>query len=284
MRHPMATMKSVLAARNKVDVVDVERPVPGPKDALVRVRACGICGTDTFFLHLGGMPTGADGSTRAIPLGHEPAGEVVEVGAEVTGLAVGNRVVVNPQAAPTGIIGCGGELGGMDEYLLVENAKVGTSVAVLPDDMPFDVAALNEPMAVARHAVNRSGARPTDKVVVFGAGPIGLGAAIWLKLRGVEHVTVVDIIPERLETALSVGADAVVDSAVEDLTGRLKELHGEAANALGQPRALHRHLPRRRGGTGGLRLRDRQRQVARQARHGRRAEEGRGGSRRHAAQ
>ncbi|MFF7559271.1 zinc-binding dehydrogenase [Streptomyces pseudovenezuelae] len=233
----MATMKSVLAARNKVDVVDAERPVPGPKDALVRVRACGICGTDTFFLHLGGMPTGADGSTRAIPLGHEPAGEVVEVGAEVTGLAVGNRVVVNPQAAPTGIIGCGGELGGMDEYLLVENAEVGTSLAVLPDDMPFDVAALNEPMAVARHAVNRSGARPTDKVVVFGAGPIGLGAVIWLKLRGVEHVTVVDIIPERLETALSVGADAVVDSAVEDLTGRLKELHGEASNALGQPRA-----------------------------------------------
>ncbi|WP_330324217.1 zinc-dependent alcohol dehydrogenase [Streptomyces pseudovenezuelae] len=233
----MATMKSVLAARNKVDVVDVERPVPGPKDALVRVRACGICGTDTFFLHLGGMPTGADGATRAIPLGHEPAGEVVEVGAEVTGLAVGNRVVVNPQAAPTGIIGCGSELGGMDEYLLVENAEVGTSVAVLPDDMPFDVAALNEPMAVARHAVNRSGARPTDKVVVFGAGPIGLGAVIWLKLRGVEHVTVVDIVPERLETALSVGADAVVDSAVEDLTGRLKELHGESANALGQPRA-----------------------------------------------
>ena len=232
----MATMKSVHAAKDKVDVVDVERPVPGPKDALVRIRACGICGTDTFFLHLGGMPSGADGATRAIPLGHEPAGEIVEVGAEVRGLAVGNRVVVNPQGAPTGIIGCGGELGGMGEYLLIANAEIGTNVAVFPDDMPFDVAALNEPMAVARHAVNRSGAKPTDKVVVFGAGPIGLGATIWLKLGGVEHVTVVDVIPERLETALAVGADAVVDSATEDLTGRLKELHGEAANALGQPR------------------------------------------------
>ncbi|MFJ9102209.1 zinc-binding dehydrogenase [Streptomyces sp. NPDC102405] len=232
----MATMKSVHAAKDKVDVVDVERPVPGPKDALVRIRACGICGTDTFFLHLGGMPSGANGAMRAIPLGHEPAGEIVEVGAEVSGLAVGNRVVVNPQGAPTGIIGCGGELGGMDEYLLIENAEVGTSVAVFPDDMPFDVAALNEPMAVARHAVNRSEAKPTDKVVVFGAGPIGLGATIWLKLSGVEHVTVVDVISERLETALAVGADAVVDSAKEDLTGRLRELHGEAANALGQPR------------------------------------------------
>ncbi|MFJ8778548.1 zinc-binding dehydrogenase [Streptomyces sp. NPDC102476] len=232
----MATMKSVHAAKDKVDVVDVERPVPGPKDALVRIRACGICGTDTFFLHLGGMPSGADGAMRAIPLGHEPAGEIVEVGAEVSGLAVGNRVVVNPQGAPTGIIGCGGELGGMDEYLLIENVEVGTSVAVFPDDMPFDVAALNEPVAVARHAVNRSEAKPTDKVVVFGAGPIGLGATIWLKLSGVEHVTVVDVIPERLETALAVGADAVVDSAKEDLTGRLRGLHGEAANALGQPR------------------------------------------------
>jgi (R,R)-butanediol dehydrogenase/meso-butanediol dehydrogenase/diacetyl reductase len=72
--------------------------------------------------------------------------------------------------------------------------------------------------------------------VVFGAGPIGLGAAIWLKLRGVAHVTVVDIVPERLETALAVGADAVIDSSREDVTARLTELHGQSANALGQPR------------------------------------------------
>ncbi|ANS69510.1 oxidoreductase, zinc-binding dehydrogenase family protein [Streptomyces lincolnensis] len=234
----MRTMKSVLTgAENKIDVVEVERPTPGPQDALVRIRACGICGTDTFFLHLGGMPTGADGSTRAIPLGHEPAGEVVEVGARVTGLAVGDRVVVNPQGAPSGIIGCGGDLGGMDEYLLIQDAEIGRNVAVFPDDVPFDVAALNEPMAVARHCVNRSEAKPSDKVVVFGAGPIGLGAAIWLKLRGVEHVVVADVIPERLETALSVGADAVINSATEDVTERLTELHGQAANALGQPRA-----------------------------------------------
>jgi threonine dehydrogenase-like Zn-dependent dehydrogenase len=173
---------------------------------------------------------------RAIPLGHEPAGEVVEVGAEVADLKVGDRVVVNPQGAPTGIIGCGGTLGGMDEYLLIENAEIGKSVAVFPDHVPFDVASLNEPMAVARHCVNRSEAGPTDKVVVFGAGPIGLGAAIWLKLRGVEHVVVVDIIPERLETALAVGADAVINSKTEDVTARLAELHGQGANALGQPR------------------------------------------------
>ncbi|WP_371667925.1 zinc-binding dehydrogenase [Streptomyces sp. NBC_00289] len=234
----MTTMKSVLTgAQNKIDVVDVERPVPGPRDALVRIRACGICGTDTFFLHMGGAPFGPGGSMTALPLGHEPAGEVVEVGAEVEGLKAGDRVVVNPQGAPSGIIGCGGELGGMNEYLLIEDAEVGRSVAVFPDHVPFDVAALNEPMAVARHCVNRSEAKAADRVVVFGAGPIGLGATIWLKLRGVEHVVVADVIPERLETALAVGADAVINSAGEDVTARLTELHGQAANALGQPRA-----------------------------------------------
>lgn len=234
----MTTMKSVrTGTQNRIDLVDVERPAPGPKDVLVRIRACGICGTDTFFLHLGGMPAGADGSMRSIPLGHEPAGEIVEVGAEVTELKVGDRVVVNPQGAPSGIIGCGGRHGAMSEYLLLEDAEIGRTVAVFPDTVPFDVASLNEPMAVARHCVNRSEAGPTDKVVVFGAGPIGLGATIWLKLRGVQHVVVADVIPERLETALAVGADAVINSATEDVTARLTELHGAAANALGQPRA-----------------------------------------------
>ncbi|MER5436580.1 zinc-binding dehydrogenase [Streptomyces sp. NPDC002588] len=235
----MTTMKSVLTgAKNEIDVVETERPTPGPKDALVRIRACGICGTDTLFVRMGGTPYNTpDGSVVPLPLGHEPAGDVVEVGAEVTDLKVGDRVVINPQAAPSGIIGCGGSLGGMNEYLLIENAVPGESVAVFPDELPFDVAALNEPMAVARHCVNRSEAGPADKVVVFGAGPIGLGVTIWLKLRGVEHVVVADVIPERLRTALAVGADAVVDSATEDITARLTELHGQAADALGQPRA-----------------------------------------------
>jgi len=236
----MATMKSVqTGAVDKTETVDVERPVPGPKDVLLKIRACGICGTDVAFLHMGGMPARAHlgGDLVPVPLGHEPAGEIVEVGAEVADLKVGDRVVVNPQDAPTGIIGCGGKYGGMSEYLLIENAVVGRSVAVFPDTVPFDVASLNEPMAVARHAVNRSEAKPGDKVVVFGAGPIGLGAAIWLKLRGVEHVVVADVIPSRLETALAVGTDAVLNSAEEDVTARLTELHGQAANALGQPRA-----------------------------------------------
>jgi (R,R)-butanediol dehydrogenase/meso-butanediol dehydrogenase/diacetyl reductase len=159
------------------------------------------------------MPVGPDGQTTAIPLGHEPAGEIAEAGAEVTGLKTGDRVVVNPQAAPSGIIGCGGALGAMREYLLIENAVAGTSMAVFPDTLPFEVAALNEPMAIGGHCVNRSQAGPADKIVAFGAGPIGLGAVIWLKLRGVRHVAVADVLPRRLQMALAAGADAPFDGA-----------------------------------------------------------------------
>jgi threonine dehydrogenase-like Zn-dependent dehydrogenase len=84
-------------------------------------------------------------------------------------------------------------------------------------------------MAVARHAVNRANPQPGDKVAVFGAGPIGLGAAIGFRSLGAGHVVVVDVLPSRLERALSVGADAVINSAEEDVRERLIALHGETS-------------------------------------------------------
>jgi 2-desacetyl-2-hydroxyethyl bacteriochlorophyllide A dehydrogenase len=212
---------SVVTAPGETQVIDVPKPTVGPADALVKIRACGICGTDAFFISFGGLP-GADGH---MPLGHEPAGEVVEVGSDVTGVAVGDHVVINPMVAPSGIIGNGGATGALAEYLLVENAVRGTSIEVVPDHVPFEIMALNEPMAVARHGVNRCQPKPSDKVVVFGAGPIGLGATIGFKSLGVRHVVVADLIPARLEKALTVGADAVINSADEDVTQRLIELH-----------------------------------------------------------
>ena len=110
--------------------------------------------------------------------------------------------------------------------MLIENAVRGTSLEVVPDHIPFEVAALNEPMAVARHGVNRCQPKPSERVVVFGAGPIGLGATIAFKSIGVSHVVVADLIPTRLEKALAVGADAVINSADEDVAQRLIELHG----------------------------------------------------------
>ncbi|WP_254678815.1 zinc-binding dehydrogenase [Arthrobacter sp. 24S4-2] len=222
----------VVTGPGQVSVLDAARPAPGPNDVLVKIRACGICGSDAFYISRGGIPP-REGST---PLGHEPAGEVVEVGANVTGIPLGSHVVINPMAAPSGIIGNGGATGALADFLLIENAELGKSLAMVPKHVPFDVAALNEPMAVARHGVNRVDPRPGDRVVVFGAGPIGLGAAISFKLRGVESVVVVDMIASRLDTALQVGADAVVNSAEEDLIDRLVELHGNAPRRPGEKR------------------------------------------------
>lgn len=214
---------SVVTGPGKAEVLDTERPTVGPRDVLVRMRACGICGSDAFYITIGGIPP-RQGHT---PLGHEPAGEVVEVGAQVSGLTVGDHVVINPMAAPSGIIGNGGASGALADYLLIENAVRGTSLEVIPDHIPWEVAALNEPMAVARHGANRCRPKPTDKVVVFGAGPIGLGAVLAFKSLGVYHVVVVDLIPGRLDKALRIGADAVINSADEDVVARLIELHGE---------------------------------------------------------
>ncbi|MGO9694533.1 MAG: zinc-dependent alcohol dehydrogenase [Mycobacterium sp.] len=216
---------AMVTGPGKAEGVDADRPQVGPKDALVRMRACGICGSDAFYISIGGVPP----RQGLMPLGHEPAGEIVEIGADVSGLAVGDHVVINPMAAPGGIIGNGGATGALADYLLIENAARGTSLEVIPNQIPWEVAALNEPMAVARHGANRCKPKPSDKVVVFGAGPIGLGATLAFKSLGVSHVVVTDLVPARLEKALRVGADAVINSAEEDVVARLVELHGEGA-------------------------------------------------------
>jgi (R,R)-butanediol dehydrogenase / meso-butanediol dehydrogenase / diacetyl reductase len=92
----MSTLKAVrTGASGTVEVVERERPTAGPRDAVVRIRACGICGTDTFFVISSGMIR-PDGDAVPVTLGHEPAGEVVEVGDQVVGPAVGDHVVINP--------------------------------------------------------------------------------------------------------------------------------------------------------------------------------------------
>lgn len=213
---------SMVTGPGTAEVLDADRPKVGPHDVLVRMRACGICGSDAFYISIGGIPP-RQGHT---PLGHEPAGELVEVGAQVSGLAVGDHVVINPMAAPSGIIGNGGAAGALADFLLVENAVRGTSLQVIPDHIPWEVAALNEPMAVARHGANRCKPKPSDKVAVFGAGPIGLGATLAFKSLGVSHVAVVDLIGSRLDKAMQIGADAVINSADQDVVQRLIELHG----------------------------------------------------------
>lgn len=222
-----------IVAPGEVRVSQAETPRPGDRDVLLRMRACGLCGSDVTYIQTGPAMFGR----KSMPLGHEPAGEIVAVGSAVEDLAVGDRVVVNPMAQPTGVIGNGGSEGALAEYLLIRNAVRGRSVEVFPDSVPFEVAALNEPLAVARHMVSRGNPCPESQVLVFGAGPIGLGALLWLQLLGVKHVAVADILPDRRGRALALGARAVIDPAAENVTKRLIELHGRSKNGLGLPRA-----------------------------------------------
>src|SRR6195952_374215 len=127
---------SMVTGPGAVEVVDVPQPQAGPKDVLIRMRACGICGSDAFYITIGGIPP-RQGPT---PLRHEPAGEVVEVGTEVSGIAVGDHVVINPMAAPAGIIGNGGAAGALADHLLIENAVRGPSLEVIPSHVPWEVA------------------------------------------------------------------------------------------------------------------------------------------------
>ncbi|MEO7247414.1 MAG: zinc-binding dehydrogenase [Novosphingobium sp.] len=208
------------------------RPQAGPKDVVIKMKATGICGSDLSYIKFGGMPAEPGGTTA---LGHEGAGEVMEVGSEVEGISVGQSVIVNPMNTPSNI-GSGGPEGAFTEELLVREARLGDSILPIPDGIPYDVAAMCEPLAVAMHGVNRAEVKPGDKVVLFGCGPIGLGMVLWLVDRGVTDVIALDLAPERRERALALGARAALDPAAIDLRSELMKLHGEA-------RSFNRHGP-----------------------------------------
>jgi (R,R)-butanediol dehydrogenase / meso-butanediol dehydrogenase / diacetyl reductase len=209
---------------NDVRLDPAEPPHPGNADVVVKVKACGICGSDLTYIKVGGIHRKPGGVT---PIGHEAAGEVVAVGGEVKGVSLGQRVVINPMMTSS-YIGSGGPEGAFTEEVLVKDARLGASLLPIPDDLPFEVAALAEPLAVGLHGVNRAQATPGDKVVVFGCGPIGLAMVLWLLDRGVKDVVALDLAPERLARAKALGARAIINPAKEPLRERLLELHGSA--------------------------------------------------------
>jgi (R,R)-butanediol dehydrogenase / meso-butanediol dehydrogenase / diacetyl reductase len=199
---------------------EIAEPDPGPRDALVRVAACGICGSDVSFVHMGGL-TG-----HPMPLGHELAGFVEWVGDEVCGPTVGDRVVVHPVDEELGRLGSGAGEGGLTPLLLVREAAKGRRLFPVPDTMPLPVAALAEPTAVSLQAVNQSEARSGETVAVFGCGPIGLLAVAALADRGVTDVVAIDLSRRRLELAGQLGAAHLLDPAEDDVWSELARLHG----------------------------------------------------------
>jgi threonine dehydrogenase-like Zn-dependent dehydrogenase len=192
----------------KVQLDDARTPEPGPRDAVVRVAACGVCGTDVRYVRMGGL-------SRPMPLGHELSGVIESAGVEVSDLAPGTRVVLNPTASAN-MIGNGGPEGGFTQQLLVRNAADGGCLFPIPDDLPMHLAALSEPLGVGMNAVDRANVTSDDKVAVFGAGPIGLSAIATLRDRGVSDVVAIDLSSRRLELAVALGARATINASEQE--------------------------------------------------------------------
>ena len=192
------------------------KPSIGPEDILVRVRSCGICGSDLHMYKLGlftemlCLPS----ESGMIP-GHEFSGDVAEVGDQVEGLKVGDRV-----AAYT--------FGGMAEFVPVRPAIAGLNVYKIPEEVSYMEAATLEPLANSIHAVLKGNPAEGETAMVFGAGIIGLGVIQCLRALdlNMDKIIAVDVSDRRLEIAGELGADATINASVEDPVGRAAEIAG----------------------------------------------------------
>ena len=213
-----------------------ERKIPVPKDheVLVKLEYVGICGSDLHYYE-----TGAIGDYVVKPpfvLGHEPGGTVVEVGKDVKHLNVGDRVALEPgktcghcEFCKTGNYNLCPDVvffatppvdGVFQEYVAHEAALCFK----LPDNVSTMEGALIEPLAVGFHAAIQGGAKAGQTAVVMGAGCIGLVTMMALKAMGVSRGFVVDIMEKRLQKALELGADGVINASQTDAVEEVKKL------------------------------------------------------------
>jgi (R,R)-butanediol dehydrogenase/meso-butanediol dehydrogenase/diacetyl reductase len=226
---------AVFHAQEDLRIEEVTDPSPGPGQVKLRNAFAGICGSD---LHVYYTPEAAGldfehphpltGSTLPQILGHEFSGTVVELGEGVDGISVGDRVAVWPiyycgdcaacrrgmynACQKIGFHGLSSDGGGMAEFTTVSASKLH----VLPENVDLRLGALVEPMAVAWHAVSRSGVEPGGTALIAGAGPIGIGVWFALKARGIEKVLVSEPSADRRAIIAALGA-TVVDPVTEDL-------------------------------------------------------------------
>jgi len=228
--------------RGDIRIDDVPEPQVTPGAVQVEVEWCGICGTDLheyldgpIFAPTAKAPHPLTGESVPITLGHEFAGVVAEVGDGLTDVQVGDRVVVEPYiicgrcdaclsgrynvCQTLGFVGLSGFGGGFSQYVVAQRRWIHPL-----GDLGTDVGALIEPLAVAYHAVRRSGAQPQHSALVFGAGPIGLVTTAALKAAGVEQVLVVEPAAVRKDKAKVAGADVVIDPKESDVVETVHEL------------------------------------------------------------
>ncbi|MDI3405120.1 2,3-butanediol dehydrogenase [Streptomyces cavernicola] len=221
---------------------DVPEPELRPGTVKIKVEWCGICGSDLHLYQAGPAAFGLDaphpitGEGAPVIMGHEFAGRITEVGAGVTGLAVGDAVCVEPElyddtcaycrrgdynlCLQSGFVGINGWGGGLSEYAVLPRRMVHR----LPDGIGTDVGALVEPLAVAWHAVRRAELPPGATALVVGAGPIGLGVLSALGATGARLVAVSEPSTARRELAARLGADTVLDPTRDDVPARVRDL------------------------------------------------------------
>lgn len=204
----------------RLDAVPV--PAPGEGEVVVRVAACGICGSDLGYIAQGGLG-GVEPLKQPLPIGHEFAGTVVAVGPGIADVRPGMRVAVNPDH---GYIGGGGPDGAMAPFIRISGARIGETLFPLADHVGFAEAALAEPLSVGLHALRIMGARPGDKVAILGAGPIGLCTLAMLRHLGVADIAIFDRVESRLERARALGAGLACNVTTGSMTEALAGFHG----------------------------------------------------------
>lgn len=205
-------------------------PTPGKGDVVIKVGRCGICGSD---LHMTEDPAYGQGAGSI--LGHEFSGEVVALGSEAEGLAVGDKVAVIPLRSCGQCSACRKGLlqwceqfalqgGGYAEYAITRPHQC----IRLPASASLADGAIVEPLAVALHGIVLSEMKVGDRVLVLGAGPIGLAVAYWARRRGAGRVVVQDLAEWQRERAMSMGAHDFVVDPDEPVAGAERALGGKA--------------------------------------------------------
>ena len=228
---------AVMYGIEDVRVEQVPKPqITSPDQALVKVGAVGICGSDLHYYQHGYI--GDFVVTEPLILGHEAAGQVVEVGEQVTQLQSGDRVAIEPgrtcqrcEYCKSGRYNLCRDViflatppvdGAFCEYL----AWPADFLFKLPDNMSLADGAMMEPLSVGMHAARLAGVKAGDTVAVLGAGPIGLTALQAARVHGATTVIVSDVIPRRLQTAEKLGATNVLNAAEVDVVEAIMDLTG----------------------------------------------------------
>lgn len=222
---------------------DVERRTVAPETVAVDIEYTGICGSDLHEYEVGPVPIRAGATDHSIPesdwdeylpkpMGHEIAGTVSDIGEDVDGVDVGDRVTLNMVAGCHDCRYCAtgkyhlcerGDGGVVSSRGFADRIVVPESMAVpVPDEVSLRHAALAEPLGVSLRGVRRSGLDSTDRVAVFGAGPIGLGVVAAAAAGGAREIYVSEPRAARREAAEALGADVVLDPTDVDAVERIK--------------------------------------------------------------